>query len=279
MRKLIFHLLICVVVFAAGAQDRVAVRYKVSNRDTDRGDVKTYEMMLASSPDKSLFYNIMSLYVDSCNSTPQGKAALEEIQMKAWTVVQPDGSVTLDGRKLGLAPDKNVDLYIEKDRVNNKMKVYDRKAGDLYQYEEPFGEQEWIIVEDSTKNILGFDCLFAYSDYHGRQWNVWFTPEIPIQDGPWKLYGLPGIILAADGGDDFVVEALEIGSTSQNIPAVYSEDDYEKGERRRILADHEHYINNFLSRLAAKGIKLNSDGGSSDLPKYDRKHRAWETDY
>lgn len=279
MGKLIFHLLICVVVFAAGAQDRVAVRYKVSNRDTDRGDVKTYEMMLASSPDKSLFYNIMSLYVDSCNSTPQGKAALEEIQMKAWTVVQPDGSVTLDGRKLGLAPDKNEYLYVEKDRVNKKLKVYDRKAGNLYQYEEPFGEQQWIIVEDSTKNILGFDCLFAYSDYHGRRWNVWFTPEIPIQDGPWKLYGLPGIILAADGGDDFVVEALEIGSTSQNIPAVYSEDDYDKGERRRILADHEHYINNFLSRLAAKGIKLNSDGGPSDLPKYDRKHRAWETDY
>lgn len=31
--------------------------------------------------------------------------------------------------------------------------------------------------------------------------------------------------------------------------------------------------------MAAQGIKLNADGSSANLPKFDRHKRAWETDY
>ena len=146
-------------------------------------------------------------------------------------------------------------------------------------YEEPLEEMRWEIISDSLKTILGYECMMAETNYHGRTWKAWFTPEIPVQDGPWKLHGLPGIILEANGGNDFSILATEIGKTSQPVPPVYSTDKYEKGQRKKILADHEYYINNFESIMAAQGIKLNGDGSPADLPKYDRPRQAWETDY
>ena len=35
----------------------------------------------------------------------------------------------------------------------------------------------------------------ATTSYGGRDWIAWFTAEIPFQDGPYKFYGLPGLIV------------------------------------------------------------------------------------
>ena len=279
MKKIFTSIIVCFAAVATMAQNNVAVEYDVTTRDSYSGNAYTQKMALVASPEKSLYFNKMSLYVDSCNSTPEGKAKLREIQMKAWRVVQPDGSITYDGRKLGLAPDKTIYLYVSKESEHRQMSVYDLKSDELWRYDEPIYEMEWTIMEDSIKNILGFECIKAQTDYHGRTWKVWFSPEIPVHDGPWKLHGLPGMILNADGGDGFVIEAKEIGYTKQAIPAVYSVEDYTKGERKKILADHEHYETNFESMMAAQGIKMNADGSSANLPKYDRQRQAWETDY
>lgn len=279
MRQSITIIFMCLVAIASIAQNNVAVEYDVTTRDSDSGDSYTQKMTLVASPERSLYFNKMSLYVDSCESTPEGKAKLRETQMKAWRVVQPDGTVTYDGRKLGLAPEKTEFLYVAKDNENGDMSVYDFKAGEMWRYYEPLTEMNWKMVEDSVKTILGYECFMAEADYHGRIWTAWFSPEIPIHDGPWKLHGLPGIILSAEGRDGFIIEATEVGSTCQSVPFVYSVKDYTKGERKQILADHEYYENNFESLMAAQGIKMNADGTPVNLPKYDRQRKAWETDY
>lgn len=76
-----------------------------------------------------------------------------------------------------------------------------------WQYIEDWEKPEWEI-SDETKEILGYQCFKATSDFRGRGWTAWFTPEIPVHDGPWKLCGLPGLILLAhDTNEEYRFEA------------------------------------------------------------------------
>jgi GLPGLI family protein len=55
---------------------------------------------------------------------------------------------------------------------------------------------EWNLVEgDST--ICNYPCRKATTTFRGRDWTVWYTLDIPYNDGPWRFGGLPGLILSA----------------------------------------------------------------------------------
>jgi hypothetical protein len=54
----------------------------------------------------------------------------------------------------------------------------------------------WELLNE-TKNISSFNCQKARGNFRGRTYTVWFTNEIPVSLGPWKLNGLPGLILEA----------------------------------------------------------------------------------
>ncbi len=56
---------------------------------------------------------------------------------------------------------------------------------------------EWEVVADSAKTILGYSCQQARTTLYGRQWTAWYAEDIPMSYGPWKLGGLPGLILEA----------------------------------------------------------------------------------
>jgi GLPGLI family protein len=80
---------------------------------------------------------------------------------------------------------------------SNTMKV--RAMNELtITYTEPnIPKLKWEIKKDSTKTIGKHLCIKADTEFRGRKYEVWFTPEIPINKGPWKLNGLPGLILQA----------------------------------------------------------------------------------
>ena len=68
----------------------------------------------------------------------------------------------------------------------------------LYNIVEDITIPEWTMYEDSTITVLGMECKKATTNFRGRYWEVWYTEEIPISQGPWKLCGLPGMILKAN---------------------------------------------------------------------------------
>jgi GLPGLI family protein len=54
----------------------------------------------------------------------------------------------------------------------------------------------WELLPE-TKNINSYKCQKARGNFRGRAYTVWFTNDIPVSMGPWKLNGLPGLILEA----------------------------------------------------------------------------------
>lgn len=75
--------------------------------------------------------------------------------------------------------------------------MFDKKGINNYQIKERLPELKWQIHWQDTKKISGFYCHKATADFRGRHYTAWFTRAIPVSFGPWKLGGLPGLILEA----------------------------------------------------------------------------------
>ncbi|MVO10049.1 GLPGLI family protein [Flavobacterium sp. TP390] len=99
-------------------------------------------------------------------------------------------------------------------------------------FKERSEHKEYKIIEE-YKTILNFTCQKAITEIYGREFTVWFTTEIPVNDGPWKLYGLPGLILEAHSADKFHNFYATSIKKINNTSFIYKPVPYE------ILADRE----------------------------------------
>lgn len=78
-----------------------------------------------------------------------------------------------------------------------KMTVRDAIPPFIYEAQEAIEPIKWKLSED-TLTVCGYLCKKATCALHGRKWTVHYSEEIPTSAGPWKLYGLPGLIIEAE---------------------------------------------------------------------------------
>ncbi|MDE7155459.1 MAG: GLPGLI family protein [Muribaculaceae bacterium] len=168
--------------------------------------------------------------------------------------------------------------YIYKDFPNNICKEYEYFDLERRKYTEELQTPEWTIT-DSVKTIIGYECFKATTDFKGRQWIAWFTPEIPISDGPWKLHGLPGLILEAyDISHDYEFDAKGIRTSGLGKVGYMEYKDYNTYTRDQHMKNWWKYKHeNIAAKMqAAYGIKTsNKPTSEKRIPKYDRE----EIDY
>jgi GLPGLI family protein len=92
-----------------------------------------------------------------------------------------------------------------------------------YLIEEPLPVMNWKISNDTT-SFGSLHCQKATTHFKGRDYTAWFCPDIPSQSGPWKLSGLPGVILEAFDSKKQVVfkyDGIEdISKMQKSEPAV-----------------------------------------------------------
>lgn len=62
---------------------------------------------------------------------------------------------------------------------------------------EPTLDIEWTLLDD-TVTINGYHCQQATAKFKDIEWRVCYTEEIPSSAGPWRLRGLPGLIVQAE---------------------------------------------------------------------------------
>lgn len=204
-----------------------------------------YTMLLLTNGNYSKFFSPRTEYLDSLHSTPSGKALYDRLMSEGVKKAIETGDYNY-------VPSKNGSMYVFKSAGDSTVTVYD-SAGMLERgyYSEPLAEMDWVIG-DSTKTVLNYECAMARTDYHGRHWTVWFTPEIPVQDGPWKLCGLPGLILEAKentGQHHFIATGIE--SSNQQIMPIYNPKKYDKMRREDMLDGKRQYLTNGASMVNA----------------------------
>lgn len=212
--------------------------------------------VLLANKEQAKFYSPKTEYMDSLESTPQGRAISKQLRNDAIKRY----SETKDESTMKSAVYQAF-LYIFRSISDNQMTVYD-KAGSLEfgVYTEPLGEIQWEI-SDSTKTVLGYNCVMATANYHGRDWTAWFAPDIPLQEGPWKLTGLPGLILEASestGQHSFEVTGLE--ASNKEIVPIYPYQQYDKMSRIEMLRQLRNYRDHGRAIDAAStGLNLGPD--------------------
>lgn len=154
----------------------------------------------------------------SQKGTPKDEMFKDDLYAKAWLYF--DGRVSLYRQ---LLPDSTINIrsgggdvgymrtkypvnvndttgsiyrmdYVNKS-IKSRMPIYNMKS--FYVVDDKIETIQWSIKSEK-KNIGKFKVIRAEADYLGRKWIAWFAPDIPVSMGPWKLYGLPGLILAAE---------------------------------------------------------------------------------
>lgn len=68
----------------------------------------------------------------------------------------------------------------------------------------------WKITNEKKKMDV-YSCQKAILEYGGRSWDAWFTTDVAIQDGPFKFYGLPGLITyIKDKENNYIIELYKV---------------------------------------------------------------------
>lgn len=200
-------------------------------RDTIDRSLKIDDtMILKIGKTHSLFYSYYTFYNDSLRTDPVGKQIA--IRMTREAIRKKDHSL--------MPMPRSTDDYIYKSYPkpgnNTTFTRLEGKNGiDYFEiYEDGDNRQKWIIQQDSVKQIAGYPCQLGYCHFRGRTWKAWFTTDIPVSNGPWKLAGLPGLILEAyDSAYHYHYTLTEIRKQNLSPICLYNfwEQQYEKLDR------------------------------------------------
>lgn len=117
---------------------------------------------------------------------------------------------------------------------------------------------KWILSSE-TKKIGSFLCQKATTKFRGRSYIAWYSKDLPLSFGPWKLNGLPGLILEAhDTGRMLVITSNKLKVSKKNDACKINLD---KKELIKALSILEY------DQKAIEIMKFNSKRFESLLPK------------
>ncbi|SHK29686.1 GLPGLI family protein [Epilithonimonas mollis] len=171
------------------AQQSTRFIYQVSmTPDSTNAEKKTELAYLDTDGKKSIFYAENSLKRDSVMERMRATKNFDRTQMQNLR--------------------SNINFSIDKD-LNSQSLVYKSRIGrDQYSYNES-PDFQWKILPETVK-IGDYQTQKAETKFGGRTWYAWFTQEVPLQDGPYKFSGLPGLIVKAqDAKGDYSFDLMQ----------------------------------------------------------------------
>jgi GLPGLI family protein len=161
-----------------------------------------------------------------------------------------DIKVTSPGGALGA----NVDYY----QYPNEKKLFsvEKLMMNSYIVPESMSALNWKVGKD-TATIGGLSCQKATTHYKGRNYTAWFCDELPYRAGPWKLSGLPGLIVeASDDKKEVIFKFDGIEKVDYNAKP-QARADQSSSARIMFSGMDDASKNSNVIALPANGIKTN----------------------
>ncbi|MCM1138773.1 MAG: GLPGLI family protein [Muribaculum sp.] len=229
--------------------------------------VEEHKYMLQIGDGASYYYDPQTFYVDSLENDPTGKVILEQAFDDALQEFSRTGAnaFAILGEK-GLMPESQ--YRNQKDFRTRSIIAWNSNGADRYQYEVEMDDLNWEIC-DSTAMVLNYECNLATADYHGRKWNAWFASEIPVQDGPWQLCGLPGLIMKAETEDgEYSFEITGLQKCNEPFKHILiNPDNLFKTKRKSFLKMKDYTRRNrsaHISAMTGGKVNVNADYKGTD---------------
>lgn len=174
-------------------------------------------------------------------------------------------------------PKTNFTYRIIKDPSKKQIIFYDRIIRNDFIYEEN-PDFKWKITGD--KKIIGnLKCQAALLSYAGRDYMAWFTNDIPVSDGPYKFYGLPGLIVEMeDSGKQYRFELLSYKNIAEK-PAMWISEKRFNGKK---ISKADFYTGlknsqeNLVSEISKSGFTLDSSAEAKVKEKIKRRNNPIE---
>ena len=116
-------------------------------------------------------------------------------------------------------PKNEHDIMIMPDTANQVF--IDLSSGILFSQETDLKKKSFFVsdslhpmkweISAEERMVDSIRCIKASCQFRGREYVAWFSPEIPLPLGPWKMGGLPGLIVDLhDTGEDLLVSLKKI---------------------------------------------------------------------
>lgn len=141
-------------------------------------------------------------------------------------------------------------------------------------YTEPLAIPQWTIRPEK-KEVAGHECQKATTTFYGRNWTAWFAADIPVQDGPWKLCGLPGLILEAEDEEGhYKFKCMELKKLDTNIPIELPDKKYLKCDKKKYFEMATEYYNDMFGFIRrTTGLYVGSDEKGDPQARFNNIER------
>jgi GLPGLI family protein len=156
-------------------------------------------------------------------------------------------------------------LYqILKNYPYGKITTVDYVLPDNFKYQEDMQILKWEIIDESSI-IKEYPVQKATANYAGRSWIAWFSPDIPISDGPYKFHGLPGLILKVhDTQHHYVFELISLEEPDAEQFIKFPEKKYIETTKKNFFQAREAFRSDIINRAAEAGFDNYSQQGAAD---------------
>ena len=155
-------------------------------------------------------YSVYSARSDSFELAPNYQARFTQMSEQVRQSIMSGMDLNDAIESSGILPVRDR-VVIYKNHPKEKITVLDRINDKQYEYMDKLNSQNWEIQAD-TMTILGYTCQKAITEWRGRHYEAWFASEIPINEGPMKFGGLPGLIFKLNDVDkeyNYEIEGIE----------------------------------------------------------------------